>query len=60
MSIYDDKEVKKMINRAIKDSEKELNNTPRHLLDVGNPNHPIYDLHLLGENYKDFLRRQYK
>lgn len=39
---------------------RELNNTPRHLLDEGNPNHPRYDLHLFGEHHETFLQRQYK
>lgn len=38
----------------------ELDATPRHLLDEGNPNHPRYDLHLFGEHHSDFMARQYK
>ena len=60
MSIYDSKDAKRIIEAGTKQATDELNATPRHMLDPGNPNHPRYDLHLFGEHYESFLRRQYK
>ena len=51
---------RRMMNEAVRRATEELNNTPRHLLDPGNPNHPSHDLHLFGEHYETFLARQYK
>ena len=37
---------------------RDLHDTPRHLLDEGNPNHPRFDLHLFGQPAKLFMARQ--
>lgn len=51
-------------NRAAREGHlqacRELENTPRHLLDEGNPNHPNYDLKLFGYDVPEFLAKQYK
>lgn len=49
-----------MAKRICAEVGRKLDNTPRHMLDVGNPNHPSYDLHLFGEHHEDFIKRQYK
>lgn len=46
--------------QAFIDAKRELDNTPRHLLDEGNPNHPRYDNKIFGYDEKEFLARQYK
>lgn len=57
---YDDKLVKKIIKTAIKQSIKDLDNTPAHKLDKSNPNHPDYNNKLFGYDEKEFLNKQYK
>ncbi len=57
---YNDPAVTKMIKRATKQCDDELNATPRHLLDKGNPNHPDYDDKLFGYTVETFLAKQYK
>lgn len=57
---YNDPAVTKMLKRATKQSEDELNAIPRHLLDKGNPNHPDYDIKLFGYSVEMFLAKQYK
>jgi len=37
----------------------ELEATPRHMLDEGNPNHPKYDLHIFGVHVDEFMAKQY-
>ena len=59
-AIYDTKEVKRIIKEAVRQSVKELSDTPRHMLDTSNPNHPNYDLHIFGYHCDDFLAKQYK
>ena len=59
-AIYDTKEVKRLIKEAVRQSVKELSDTPRHMLDPSNPNHPDYDLHIFGYHCDDFLAKQYK
>jgi hypothetical protein len=54
------KKWERLAKEAYAESVQELNNTPRHLLDVGNPNHPMYDLHLFGIHQEEFLKKQYK
>lgn len=57
---YDSKEAKRIIKAAIKQSTDDLNNTPRHMLDTSNPNHPNYDLHIFGYHCDELLAKQYK
>ncbi len=45
--------------QAYIDACKELDNTPRHMLDEGNPNHPMYD-QIFGYDREEFMARQYK
>ncbi len=54
------KKWERMAKEAVEESIEELNNTPRHLLDEGNPNHPMYDLHIFGYHHEEFLKKQYK
>lgn len=59
-AIYDTKEAKRLIKEAVRQSVNELSETPRHMLDTSNPNHPNYDLHIFGYHWDDFLAKQYK
>lgn len=59
-AIYDTKEAKRLIKEAVRQSVKELSDTPRHMLNPSNPNHPNYDLHIFGYHCDDFLAKQYK
>lgn len=51
---------KHLAQEAMRQAKEELDNTPRHLLDEGNPNHPRYDMHLFGEHVDAFMRKQYR
>lgn len=59
-SVFDSPDAIRIAKQAHKEACEELNRTPRHLLDEGNPNHPRYDLHLFGEHREAFMARQYK
>ncbi len=59
-AIFDSPAALRIAHAATKEATDELNRTPRHLLDEGNPNHPMYDLHIFGEHVESFMRRQYK
>lgn len=52
-------EFDKLVRKGHIDACDELNNTPVHLLDVGNPNHPVND-GIFGYETEDFIRKQYK
>ena len=42
-SVFDSPQALAMARKATKEATDELNRTPRHLLDEGNPNHPRFD-----------------
>lgn len=58
-SVFDSKEAKQIAKIGHRLACEELARTPRHLLDVSNPNHPSHDLHLFGEHVDSFIARQY-
>ena len=58
-SHYETKAVLKASKQGHIQACKELANTPVHLLDVGNPNHPNND-GIFGYETKEFLAKQYK
>lgn len=57
---FDNPQAFKMARVAYLEVKRELDNTPRHLLNEGNPNHPMYDLHIFGYHVDEFMRKQYK
>jgi hypothetical protein len=57
-SVFDNPSLRRVISAATKDAVSELNSTPRHLLDPGNPNHPSYDLHIFGRPADEFMAMQ--
>lgn len=58
-SVFDSKMALRVAKLATKQATDELNNTPRYLLDEGNPNHPKYD-ELFGYDRDVFLSKQYR
>jgi hypothetical protein len=38
----------------------ELDKLPRHMLNEGNPNHPMYDAKLFGYAQAEFMAKQYR
>ena len=59
-SVFDSPEAIKVAKCGHAEACAELDRTPRHLLGEGNPNHPMYDLHIFGEHHEKFMKRQYK
>ena len=59
-SVFANFEKTKQYKQAYIEACRELDKTPRHLLDEGNPNHPNYDNKLFGYDVEDFLAKQYK
>lgn len=49
----------KLVRSAHLDAVNQLNNKPRHMLDEGNPNHPMYD-QIFGYDRETFMAKQYK
>lgn len=60
MSVFYSNPALKVARDAIRESNKELDAMPRHLLDTANPNHPDYDNKIFGYDEKEFLARQHK
>ena len=58
--VFDSPQARKIQRDAVRESMRELNATPRHLLDPSNPNHPNYDLQLFGMHYAVLMGKQYK
>jgi hypothetical protein len=59
-SVFESKDAIRAAKAGHKLACDELNATPRHLLNEGNPNHPMYDAKLFGYNVTEFMARQYK
>jgi hypothetical protein len=58
--VFDNPVAFRIARQAIDQATRELNATPRHLLDPGNPNHPSYDAKIFGYDAKEFMARQYQ
>ena len=58
-SVFDNKDNLKASKLGHQDAVKELENTPVHMLDPANPNHPLND-GIFGYETKEFLNKQYK
>lgn len=58
------KKEKNLLMQAVAWATEELDATPCHLLDEGNPNHPRYNAGdnglLFGYSREEFLAKQYK
>lgn len=60
-SVFDSPEAIRIAKLATAQAKRELDATPRHLLDKGNPNHPDnFDTKLFGYETNAFLAKQYK
>lgn len=60
-SIFDSPEALRIARQATREAKKELDATPRHLLDPGNPNHPDnFEPKLFGYEANEFLAKQYR
>lgn len=59
-AVFDSPEAIKAAKEGHRLACKELNETPRHLLDPSNPNHPSHDIHIFGYHHEEFMARQYK
>lgn len=59
-AVFDSPEALRIARSATREATEELNRTPRHLLDPGNPNHPDYDMKLFGYDANEFLKKQYR
>ena len=59
--VFDSPEANRIAKIATEQARRELDQTPRHLLDPGNPNHPDnFDVKLFGYDQKSFMSKQYK
>jgi len=59
-SVFESKDAIRAAKAGHKQACDELNATPRHLLNEGNPNHPMYDAKIFGYDANEFMARQYK
>ncbi len=57
-AVFDSEDALRVARAGHEAACNELANTPAHMLDVGNPNHPIYD-GIFGYDRDEFLARQY-
>jgi len=58
-AVFDSKEARLVATLGHKQACEDLDKTPRHMLDEGNPNHPMYD-QLFGYDREEFMAKQYK
>ena len=58
-AVFDSKEAQQAARAGHRAACAELERTPRHLLDEGNPNHPRYELLLFGYPEAELLAKQY-
>ena len=58
--IYESPSALKVLRNGTAEAARELNSKPRHMLDEGNPNHPMYDQHIFGYHVDEFMARQYR
>lgn len=58
-SVFDSKTALRIAREATKQATEELERTPRHMLDEGNPNHPMYD-QIFGYDREEFMAKQYR
>lgn len=58
-AVFDSKEARRIQAAGHAEACRELEFTPRHMLDEGNPNHPMYDT-IFGYDRDEFLSKQYK
>lgn len=59
-SVFDSPDALRIARQGHLQACRELDRTPRHLLDIGNPNHPAHDLKLFGYDTTAFLAKQYR
>lgn len=59
-AVFDSPEARRAARAGHREACQQLDRTPRHLLDEGNPNHPRYDLQLFGQSATTFMARQYR
>lgn len=59
--VFDSPQAFRIAKAATLQAKAELDATPRHLLDPGNPNHPDnFHTKLFGYEEKEFLAKQYR
>lgn len=59
--IFDSPEATRIAKAATLEAKRQLDATPRHLLDRGNPNHPDnFHTKLFGYEETEFLAKQYR
>lgn len=58
-SVFETKSALNAARLGHEDACKELEKTPSHMLDMGNPNHPLND-GIFGWDTEEFLDKQYK
>jgi hypothetical protein len=57
--VFETKEALKAAKEGHAQACRELDKVPHHMVDEGNPNHPMYDLYLFGYHVDTFLAKQY-
>lgn len=58
-AVFDSKDALRISKVGHKQACDELDRTPRHMLNEGNPNHPMYDS-IFGYDRDEFLAKQYR
>ncbi len=59
-SVFDTPEAIRAAKLGHAEACAELDKLPRHMLNEGNPNHPMYDDKLFGYDRAEFMAKQYK
>lgn len=59
-AVFDSVLARRITKKGHEEATLELACTPVQLLDIGNPNNPIYENKIFGYSEKEFLAKQYK
>lgn len=58
--VFDSSDARRVIKAGNAEACRDLERKPCHLVGEGDPNHPMYELHLFGEHYSTFMNRQHR
>ncbi len=59
-AVFDSKDARRIQSSGHHEACAELDRQPRHMLDDGNPNHPMYNNKIFGFDEREFIAKQYR
>lgn len=59
-AVFDSKDARRIQSSGHREACAELARRPRHMLDDGNPNHPMYSNKIFGFDERELIAKQYR